>query len=237
MCKRKQPKPGGSNREKKTNSKDSLKNNMCNLTTYLSPQTEIWWVWTVLWLPSGTNSEERHSSPWASLQAAFLEAQNIRQSEVGNIRVRHNLANDPMDWPQLHKSCMAQKVCKTHQTVWWLLEDSVLKVEHLGFQGQAWAHSKLEQSKTNSLVLIQPAYRKLTEKKKMCVNRQKEKVTSGCLAKKASPRFLKQNLWSSAYAFYVFIYSSIYLPTHLKRILRDCPNLVFSLYLDVAEVN
>ena len=152
--------------QKKTNSKDSLKNNMCNLTTYLSPQTEIWWVWTVLWLPSGTNSEERHSSPWASLQAAFLEAQNIRQSEVGNIRVRHNLANDPMDWPQLHKSCMAQKVCKTHQTVWWLLEDSVLKVEHLGFQGQAWAHSKLEQSKTNSLVLIQPAYRKLTEKKK-----------------------------------------------------------------------
>lgn len=41
MCKRKQPKPGGSNREKKTNSKDPLKNNMCNLPRYLSPQTEI----------------------------------------------------------------------------------------------------------------------------------------------------------------------------------------------------
>lgn len=55
MCKRKQPKQGGSNKEKKTNSKGPLKNNMHNLARYFPPQTEIWWVWTVLWLPSGTN--------------------------------------------------------------------------------------------------------------------------------------------------------------------------------------
>lgn len=95
-------------------------------------------------------------STWAALQAAFLEAQNVRQSGVGNgkVHVRNNLENNPTGWPQLHKSCMANKVCKTRQTALWLLEDSGLKMEHLGFWGQAWIHTKLEKSKTNCLVLI-----------------------------------------------------------------------------------
>lgn len=75
---------------------------------------------------------------WASLQAAYLEAENVRQSEVGNgsVCVRSNLKNSRMGWPHLHDSWMAKKVCKRCQTVMWLLADSALKVEHLEFQ---WA--------------------------------------------------------------------------------------------------
>lgn len=46
------------------------------------------------------------------------------------------------------------------------VEDSGLKMEHLGFQEQAWTHIKLEKSKTNYPVLILASLQEDSRKKK-----------------------------------------------------------------------
>lgn len=93
----------------------------------------------------------------ASLQAALVEAQNVRHSEVGNGRVcmGNNLKNGPMRQLQLHKSCMAKKVCKRYQTCMWLLEDSGLKMEQLGSQRKAQIHIKLEERVRQTILHLQ----------------------------------------------------------------------------------
>ena len=46
------------------------------------------------------------------------------------------------------------------------VEDSGLKMEHLGFREQAWTHIKLEKSKTNYPVLILASLQEDSRKKK-----------------------------------------------------------------------
>lgn len=141
---RKQPKQGGSNREKKTNSKCPLKTIWHNLARYFSLWTKIWWIWTTLWLPSETNHRGKTFVCLGFSLSSFLGS--FRQSEVGNRRdvwqtilrmTQRSSHNCPS--PALRRSAK-------HARLRWLLKDSGLKMEHLGFQGQAWIHAKFEQS-------------------------------------------------------------------------------------------
>lgn len=96
----------------------------------------------------------------------------------------------------------------------WLLEDSGPKTEHLGFRGQAWIHTKFEQSKINNLILTHPAYEKLAIKlyikQKVC-EKAEEKVTSGHLAKRQV--LVPKNHLSSSASACLFILLPI-LPTY-----------------------
>lgn len=112
----------------------------------------------------------------------------------------------------------------------WRLEDSGPKTEHLGFRGQAWIHTKFEQSKINNLILTHPAYEKLAIyiyiyiKQKVC-EKAEEKVTSGHLAKR-QVLVPKNHLFELCFC--LFIYSSTYLTDLLTQEEPQGPTKTFN---------
>lgn len=186
------------------------------------------------WLPSAENHRENtQCSARALLQAAFWEAQNARQAEVGNTRVcvSKNLKNGPPSWLQMQVSGMAVEVCARCQTGMWLLACSVLKTEYLEFQGQAWVHTMLKQTKINILYLWTQLIGNWQGKHYGQINSQRN--NQWAFGKERGSWFLKTTRAALpvAFAYLLIVHSSLCLSTCLSsKTLKTCISLV-SLYL------